>query len=318
MFIDKHRRNNIYPTTYSCFLNQCIEMNKNAISFIWGIVLVATFMGCQTNTDSNSKEQATALNSAKQVVPWKVATIAYTFRKFTFFEAISKTKELGINYIGGYPGQIIGEGVAGNMDYKMDVDTRNKVLAHLKSQGVKLIDYGVITPNTEEDWKTLFEFAKAMGIENIVSEPAPEQLQLVSKLCDTYEIDVAIHNHPAPSRYWHPDTLLASISGLSARIGACADVGHWIRSGLDPVESLKKLDGHIKELHFKDESEKGPKALEVVWGTGQADVKEMLAELHRQRFSGFLSIEYESNPEDNLNEIKESLVYYNQIVKSFQ
>ena len=293
-------------------------MRKNLSSFIWGIFLISTLIGCNARTDSNSEKQATTIDSTASPVPWKVATIAYTFRKFTFFEAISKTKELGIEYIGGYPGQVIGEGVEGNMDYKMDAETRNKVLAHLQSQGVKLIDYGVITPKTEEDWKALFDFAKAMNIENIVSEPAPDQLQLVSKLCDAYGINVAIHNHPAPSHYWHPDTLLASISGLSNRIGACADVGHWVRSGLDPVESLKKLDGRIKELHFKDESEKGPKAIEVVWGTGQANVKEMLAELHRQNFSGFLSIEYESKPEDNLNEIKESLVYYDQIIKTLK
>jgi sugar phosphate isomerase/epimerase len=295
-----------------------MEMSKTTGSFIWGILLISTLIGCNANTDTQSEKQASTIDSTTRVVPWKVATIAYTFRKFTFFEAIAKTKELGIQYIGGYPGQIIGKGVEGNMDYKMDTETQNKVLAHLDSQGVKLIDYGVITPQTEEDWKTLFDFAKAMGIENIVSEPAPEHLQMVSKLCDTYGINVAIHNHPAPSHYWHPDTLLASISGLSSRIGACADVGHWVRSGLDPVESLKKLDGHIKELHFKDESEKGPKAIEVVWGTGEAGVKEMLTELHRQNFSGFLSIEYESKPENNLNEIKESLIYYNQIIKTLQ
>ena len=31
--------------------------------------------------------------------------------------------------------------------------------------------------------------------------------------------------------------------GRSDRIGACADIGHWYRSGLVPVECLKKLQG---------------------------------------------------------------------------
>jgi sugar phosphate isomerase/epimerase len=292
-------------------------MKTKSFVLILNLILAYSMIACSPGSKSEDQAQTSDQDSAG-VVKWEVATIAYTFRKFTFFEAVAKTKELGISYIGGYPGQLIGGGVEGNMTFDMDSETRQKVLAYLHEQGVKLIDFGVITPKTDEEWRQLFEFAKAMGITNIVSEPRPDQLKLVSALCDEFNINVAIHNHPAPSHYWNPDTLLAAISGLSSRVGACADVGHWVRSGLDPVESLKKLDGRIKELHFKDESEKGKEATEVVWGTGVADVKGMLEELHRQNFDGFLSIEYEAKPEDNMKEIGESLRYYNQVVSEFK
>jgi sugar phosphate isomerase/epimerase len=304
----------INKTSITIFQN----MRTKSLALIFNFLLACALISCSSGNKSDEKVANAVSDTAVSAVKWKVATIAYTFRKFTFFEAVTKTKELGLNYIGGYPGQLIGGDIEGNMTFDMDPEKQQKVLKYLSDEGIKLIDFGVITPKTDEEWRQLFAFAKAMGIENIVSEPRPDQLKFVSDLCDEFKINVAIHNHPAPSHYWNPDTLLAAISGLSPRVGACADVGHWVRSGLDPVESLKKLDGRILELHFKDESELGKAATEVVWGTGVANVKGMLEELHRQNFNGFLSIEYESKPEDNMKEIAESIEYYNKTVSTFQ
>jgi sugar phosphate isomerase/epimerase len=39
---------------------------------------------------------------------------------------------------------------------------------------------------------------------------------------------------------------------------------------------------------------------DVVWGTGKTDVKGMLEELHRQKFQGIFSMEYESSTGDAL------------------
>ena len=48
-----------------------------------------------------------------------------------------------------------------------------------------------------------------------------------------------------------PDSVLAAIKG-HPNIGSCADVGHWSRNGLNPVECLKKLEGHVFGVHLKD------------------------------------------------------------------
>jgi len=56
-----------------------------------------------------------------------------------------------------------------------------------------------------------------------------------------------------------------------------AGVGHWVRSGLDPVECLKQLEGRIHDIHIK-EIDQGE---DVVWGTGQGRIKGILKELHR-------------------------------------
>jgi len=267
--------------------------------------LIALFLLTGACTQSEKRS-----DSGQSAETWKIAILAYTFRNHTFFEAVDKASELGIHYIGGYPGQAIGGGMEGTMSYTMDEDQQEKVLDYLASKDVKLMDFGVISPDTKQEWESLFEFARAMGIENIVSEPDPKYLDLVSALCDQYQINVAIHNHAAPSLYWNPDTLMNRIQGKSERIGVCADVGHWVRSGLNPVTSLQTVRDRLMQLHFKDVSMAGEEAEDVVWGTGVSGVEAMLAELVDQGFSGFLSVEYERNPSDNMQEIKESLQFY--------
>lgn len=249
---------------------------------------------------------------SKPDAPWDMAILAYTFRNHTFFEAVDKASELGIRYIGGYPGQPIGGGMEGTMGHTMGENQRTKVLDYLARRQVKLVDFGVISPDSEDEWIALFEFANMMGIENIVSEPDTKYLDQVSSLCDRYQINVAIHNHASPSTYWNPDTLMHLIEGKSKRLGVCADVGHWVRSGLDPVAGLQTVRDRLMQLHFKDVSKAGLDAEDVVWGTGVTGVEAMLAELIEQGFSGYLSVEYERNPDDNVSEIKESLRFYEQ------
>jgi len=224
---------------------------------------------------------------------WRLAVQAWTFRKLTFCETIDQAAALGIKYVEAYPGQKLGGGIPGTTHYNMNAETQEKVQDKLAAAGVKLVCYGVTGAGNEKGWRKLFEFAKAMGIETITSEPNPKHLDFVEKLCDEYDINVAIHNHPKPSRYWSPDIVLEACKDRSPRLGACADTGHWARSGLDPTEGLKKLEGRIISLHFKDLNKRERRAHDVPWGTGACDAASMLAELKRQGFKGVVSVEYE-------------------------
>ena len=51
-----------------------------------------------------------------------------------------------------------------------------------------------------------------------------------------------------------------------------------MRSGLNPVECLKKLEGRLISFHFKDLNKAGGDAHDVPWGTGACNVPAMLAE----------------------------------------
>ena len=66
-----------------------------------------------------------------------------------------------------------------------------------------------------------------------------------------------------------------------------------MRAGFVPVDTLRKLEGRVEHLHFKDLNDFGKGVHDVPWGTGKGDMKRMLTELKRQGYKGYLSIEYE-------------------------
>ena len=276
--------------------------------FLAAIILISSIAFSMCGTSKNAQTPETGLG-------WKLGAQAYTFRMFTFFEALDKIDSCGLKFVEAFPGQRIGGGMEGNMDFRMDETKRKAILARAKEKGIKIYSFGVISPNKEEDWEPLFQFAKAMGMENITSEPAPNFLPLVERLADKYNINVAIHNHPTPSRYWNPDTVLNAIRGRSKRMGACADIGHWVRSGLDPVECIKKLEGHVIQLHVKDLHEKTRQGHDVPWGNGVSNVAGVMEELKRQGFRGLFSAEYEYNWMNSTPEVAASAKYFRDVAR---
>lgn len=255
--------------------------------------------------------------SAAEKLGWKLAIQSFTFHKVSFEEALDKTSELGIKYIEAFPGHRLGDKWGDQaFGYGMDEQTRKDILNLAASKGVKIVGSGVFVPSDPSEWEEEFVFAKEMGLEYISAEPPMADWDIVDSLSNQYDIKVAVHNHPRPSTYWTPDSLLNAIEGRSLKLGACADVGHWKRCGLDHLESLRKLDGRIISLHFKDiapkDAENGPH--DVIWGTGILDVPAMLSILKEQGFKGYFAIEYEYNWDNSVPDILRSIEYFNDIL----
>lgn len=246
---------------------------------------------------------------------WYLSAQTYTFNRFTFFEAVDKAIQAGLHSVEAYPGQEIGGGIEGKMDYKMDEAKRKAILKALKKKKVKVCAFGVVNADNEADWRQLFAFAKAMGIKVINSEPNEKFMPLIGELANQYKIKFGIHNHPNPSHYWDPKIVLAAVAAAnSPYVGGCADIGHWVRSGLDPVECVKQYEGKLVSLHFKDLAAKSPKTHDVPWGTGVCNVEGVLAELKRQGFKGNFSAEYEHNWENNVGEVTQSVQHFREIL----
>lgn len=281
-------------------------MKANKIIMIMLAVLVQLTCKAQVNRSGNHPENT---------LGWQLGAQAYTFNRFTFTEALDKIASCGLNYVEAYPQQVIGDGITEKMDYHMSESSKTYLKELLKKKNIQLVSYGVIKTKDDSDWRKIFAFAKSMGIKTITCEPEERLLPEISKLCDEFGINAAIHNHPDPSYYWNPETVLKAIEGKSKRLGACADIGHWVRSGLDPVACLKKLEGKIYQLHFKDLNEKGnKKAHDVHWGTGVNNIQGVIEELKRQGFKGMLSAEYEYNWENNVPDVKASVENFRKMV----
>lgn len=260
-------------------------------------------------------------SQGKQVVyadeaDWKLSIQSYTFHLFSVVESLDKTAQLGVKYIEIYPGQKMGGNFGDALfGYQLSEDDQKKLKAIAASKGITIVSSGVWTAKRDE-WEKIFSFAKNMQQEFISAEPAREDWDLVEELAKRYQIKVAVHNHPSVSSYWKPEILLESIKDRSELIGSSADVGHYKRMGLDPLECIRKLEGKIISFHFKDIAPVGSEATleDVVWGTGVLQVEDMLKELKRQHFKGYFTIEYEANWENNLPEIKASIDYFKQIM----
>lgn len=286
---------------------------KKLSLFVSVLFLSALFISCGNTTADVPYNPETDVYKG-----WRLGTQAYSFNRFTFVEAVEKTESLGLGWMEIYRNQSFSEeypDVKTNMD--MTPEMRQKMKQLLAEAGIRVVNFGVVPlPNDEAQCRKVFDFAQDMGIETIASEPPEEALDMIERLAEEYEINVAIHNHPKPSHYWNPETVLRVTEGRSKRIGACADTGHWMRSGIEPVEALKMLEGRIISLHLKDLNQFGVReAHDVPWGTGEADMRAILEELDRQGYKGTFSIEYEHNWENSVPEIRESVEYFNSVAE---
>jgi sugar phosphate isomerase/epimerase len=264
-----------------------------------GLVLLLAIGGlCATFPCAVSADEALVRDeTGAQQLGWKLGLQAWTFHDLTLFDMLDRVKALNLHYVEFYPGQKLDKD-GGRFDHNAPVEMRALVKERLKQLGITVMNYGVVGLGTNEaEDRTVFAFAKDMGIGTLVAEPPEDSFPLLNKLVQEYDIRVAIHNHPRPSHYWHPEIELKALAGSDARIGSCCDTGHWARCGLVPIDCLKMLQGHVLTLHLKDTNEIAPGVHDVPFGTGKADVAGQLAEIKRQGFKGYISIEYESAPD---------------------
>jgi sugar phosphate isomerase/epimerase len=285
-------------------------MRKTLYLFVL-IVLLASFVpgqepGKKTGqaplipTDVVNQVKATDYRDVR-IKPFPFAVQCWTYRKYTFFETVDKVKALGAKFLQAFPGQPLGNGEPkAAFGHNMTEAAMKAAQAKLREAGLTVVGYGVVDiGTTEASMRQVFDFARKMGIPVIACEPQDDDFTLLEKLVREYDIRIAIHNHPLPSKYALPQTAFDHLKGRDERIGVCADTGHWMRCGLKPLECLRLLQGRIVDVHLKDRTDfgTGKTADDVAWGSGRANIRDILAELTLQDFGGYLTMEYENEKE---------------------
>lgn len=239
---------------------------------------------------------------------------AYSFNRFTVFEAIEKTAQAGGKVIEFYPGQRFSKEEPNlRWDHNATDEMIAKVKAKLAEHKIMAVNYGVVgIPKDENGARKIFEWAKKMGLRAITTE-SDGAIDTIEKLAKEYDILVGFHNHPRQPnnpayKVWDPNYILELTKNRDSRIGAACDTGHWARSGVQPVEALKLLKGRVISLHMKDLNAFGKgNAHDVPFGTGQCNAKGILDELKAQNFQGNISIEYEYNWDNSVPEITQCI-----------
>jgi type 1 glutamine amidotransferase/sugar phosphate isomerase/epimerase len=253
---------------------------------------------------------------AQERLGWRLGIEAYTFHKYTLFEAIEKTAELGLPYIGGLSFQKVSAGIPKNLDLGLNDDELQQIRLKLDAAGLRMLTYfHHEIPAEPEACRRLFEFARKLGIETFMAEPPPSSLDMIGRLCDAFDIKMALHNHDAKASplYWRPEGILEACRGRTPRIGACADIGYWLRSGIDPVEGLRKLGPRLLTVQLHDLHAAGVDGHDVPWGTGVGKTAEFLQELHRLRIQpSMIGLEYSYNWLESMPEIAHTIAFFNE------
>lgn len=225
----------------------------------------------------------------------------YSLRGYPVAEALRHAKDLGFTHVEVYSGMFpITDDVAA-------IAAQRKLAADL---GLTISAHGInrFTKDADANRK-VFAYAKAIGVPILGADPDPNSFASLDDLVKEFDIRVAIHNHGPRHRYNKVVDVLRAIEGRDVRIGALADLGHFIRSGEQPVDVIRALKGRLYGIHLKDFAEMQDKTKGVILGQGHIDVPAVFAALAQVGFpaDGALSIEYEENEKNPLADIRECL-----------
>ena len=225
----------------------------------------------------------------------------YSLRGFGFDQALDYVKELGLHSVELFDAHFPGKSTADQID---------AMKAKLKAADVQALAHGVNPfTNDHEANRRWFEFAKRAGIRNITANPSEDSFDSLDKLVAEYDIRIAIHNHGPGAEYDKVADVLTAIKGRHPNIGACADLGHFIRSAEDPVRVINLLEGRLFGIHLKDFAEQKAQTHGVILGQGHLDIVGVFKALKKVNYpaDACLALEYEEKPENPLDDIRACL-----------
>ena len=294
-------------------------MKKHCFHLFQLLILSLIILSCSNNGTGNIGNSDTANVKANDqasnaAANWNMGIALYSFNLFPFSVAVDKADSAGVRFVEGFSFHALKGDFKDTTMADLSVYGIVKMKQILDAKGIKMRSIYVAGGKDAEDWKRYFEMAKTLGMEFLVCEPKKEHWDLLDSLGEIYKVKIAIHEHAkGSSMYWHPDSVLAAIKGHK-NIGVCADIGHWVRSGLDPVKCLNQLKGHIIGIHLKDIAElNNLKGEDVIIGKGVINFPAVVNELKAQNFKGMVYVECEHKMDNNVADVIESIQYFNRV-----
>jgi inosose dehydratase len=227
---------------------------------------------------------------------------SYSLRNFNTLEAVRHIQGLGLHYA---------EFFAKHLDPASSAEKIDETKKLLADSEIALVGHGVhgFTKDHEANRK-LFEFARKAGVRTITANPERDSFDSLEKLVAEFDIRIAIHNHGPGALYDSIDSVKKAVAGRHKWIGACVDTGHFLRSKEDPIKAVLELGPRVFAAHVKDDVKEGKDSENVVIGKGKLDVLGLFKALRQVKFpsDGSLSLEYEANPANPIDDMKQCLV----------
>lgn len=242
---------------------------------------------------------------------------SYTWREFPLDQALSRMKELGLEYVEFATGHV----PLSSTDAQLDAVKRL-----CAENGIAPAAAGVFpfTKSTDENRK-VFEFGRKLGVKSLSANPTPDAFDSLDKLCEEYQISIGIHPHgPVGTKlhsWYSAEIILDAVKDHHPLIGSCLDTGHLIRCAqapfhvkLDPAQQILLMGKRNFGIHLKDHDNE--KREDVIYGQGSLDVAAVFEALRKVDFKGAISIEYEAHPENPSPDVAACLEVVRKVAKT--
>jgi inosose dehydratase len=246
-----------------------------------------------------------------------VAIQTYSFRNFQPLEkALEQIQMLGIRNAELYRGHLPVTATEAQIKAAKNL---------LEKYRVTPIAFGVERFTKDHDAnRRLFTFARDLGVRHLSADPDPDSFDSLDKLVAEFNISIAIHPHGPSGKQlhrWHSaETIMEAVRNRHRLIGSCLDTGHLIRCAqdpfnrkLDPAQQVRHMGARNFGMHLKDHDNK--RRTDVVFGRGVLDVPSILRALREVKFTGYLAIEYEANPNNPTADIRSCLDVFRESVR---
>jgi sugar phosphate isomerase/epimerase len=170
--------------------------------------------------------------------------------------------------------------------------------------------------NTDEDIRYGMRAAKALGANHVTVEhpEGDEHTSRLGKIAEEEGILMAYHGHMQQTpTLW--DTALEQSSGNSMNL----DFGHYIAAeNENPLQIIKDKHASIASMHLKDRQKKSNGGGNLMWGTGDTPIAEVVTLIRDNGYTFPITVELEYEiPEgsDAVQEVKRSFEYIKNILK---
>jgi inosose dehydratase len=241
-------------------------------------------------------------------VRFELGLASYTCREFDLETAIATAKRVGLGRI------CLKDMHLPLTSSKEDIEA---VIRIVRGSGLVPYGCGVVYMKSPEEVERAFACAEAAGMELIVGVPEHALLPLAERKVRETGIKLAIHNHgPGDRVYPTPQSAHDLIEGMDPGVGLCLDVGHAMRSGIDPSAAALECADRLHDVHLKDVSAATREGSTVEVGRGVIDIPKFLRTLVEIGYEGTAAFEHEKDGKDPLPGLAESVGYTRGVLRT--
>jgi inosose dehydratase len=232
---------------------------------------------------------------------------SFTLRRHTLEPMLDVLVSLGIHEVELIPElEVLYYRLGSHLPVTDDATAIERAVQAIHSRGIRISASGVHSISDAADAERLFAFAEQAGIPLLTLSPDDGVLDALDRLCREHPgVRLGIHNHGPWTRYDKIADLEATLAGRAENFGACVDTGHFIRSGEDPVEAVKRLGPRVLGVHLKDFEGAGFFASGCLLGDGKLDLVRFFEALRSVGFGPdrALSLELEFGSDGLLDDV---------------